>query len=620
MKKRLALALSCLLFVPLRAVTAEDTQFLSLTRDPVPLSKLPTNVSVMTEADIRRTGAETLDQAIDRLPGVDVYRTGTVGSFATVRLRGVPASAQTQLVIDDQPIGGVSNQFIDLARFPVDNIERIEVVRGASSVLYGANTIGGVIHVITKRRTADGAGASLGFEAGSFDTNIVRASAGGMSGRWDAFGTFTHYRSDGFQKNGGSEDLTGSLSSGYSFGGGARVGLEVQSSNHESGNPKGTGVPVSEWNGTRERTPAEPNAYTRQENTLARVRGEVPVADLGTLKSVVFLGHQDYRSYARHGAASFFDQINRIAGNDTRFRFFNGLTIGGSYERDDQDTVGSDPVHVTNWAAYAQHEWKLGNLSLIPAVRHDEHSEFGGVTNPRFTAIYAATPWWSVSANAARSFRAPSFLELFFKSPFGFNGNPDLDPERAWTYDLGNRFRVLGREDVAVTAFFTKIDDRIAAGLSTYENVDQAEIKGIELEASGIFGPIHHRLSYTALDARGTSGARSEFVPLRLTPRQTASASLTWRPGRVAFTNEVRYVGEQFRLDDERGARLPAYGVWNARVDLRAGPAEFAVGVDNILEERYGESFDNDPVTFATTLNPQPGRTVWGSAGVRFGQ
>jgi outer membrane receptor protein involved in Fe transport len=76
----------------------------------------------------------------------------------------------------------------------------------------------------------------------------------------------------------------------------------------------------------------------------------------------------------------------------------------------------------------------------IPALRYDWHSTFKGVLDPRFTAVYHATDWWAVSANVAKSFRAPSFLELFFQSA-SFNGNRDLNPEIAWSYDVGNKFR-----------------------------------------------------------------------------------------------------------------------------------------------------------------------------------
>jgi outer membrane cobalamin receptor len=191
------------------------------------MDQLPTNISALTEQQIKESGAQTLDQVLNLLPAVDVQRSGTLGAFSTVRLRGVPSSAQVQIVVDDQPLGGVSTQFVDASQIPVENIERVEVVRGGSSVLYGTNTIGGVIHIITKKRIDEKPSVGVGFQAGSFGAKIYKAEAGGVLSRFDGFATVSHYRTDGFQQNSEAKNTTGTGAAGYSFPNGARISVDL---------------------------------------------------------------------------------------------------------------------------------------------------------------------------------------------------------------------------------------------------------------------------------------------------------------------------------------------------------------------------------------------------------
>src|SRR4051812_13409110 len=132
MKKRLAL-LFCLVSLPAvpskaavdteqaaptQTITENDVQFLTLTRRPTLESKLPTNVTRLNEDDIRRSGAVNVADVLDLVPGVDLLRSGSIGSLTTIRMRGVPRSNEVQVLIDDQPLGGVSVQEINLALIP----------------------------------------------------------------------------------------------------------------------------------------------------------------------------------------------------------------------------------------------------------------------------------------------------------------------------------------------------------------------------------------------------------------------------------------------------------------------------------------------------------------------
>lgn len=623
MKSKLLLVVcltACLSF----PLSAED-MFLSLTRRPTPVESLPTNIDVMHADEIEQLRAQSLADVIGLMTSVNTSRSGSEGLFSSIRLRGAPSSAQVQIVIDDQPYGGVSaDQLVDLSRIPVSHIERIEIVRGGSSVLYGANTTGGVIHIITKQHSREGGRASVGYERRSFDTDVERYEVGGKTSFVDTMATYTRFQSDGFQRNGDVEDTNSTANVGMSFGNGGRIALQVAHNDHKAGIPQGTSVPISDWNGTVEREAANPTKRNRTDRFEGRLVSEFPIATIGRQKTVLFGSNENYLS---HKSISIFDtdfeKDTHILGGDTRFMGNCGFTMGFSYERDEQRTSIVSQHHTTNVGSYIQQE--IGkDVKLIPALRFDQHSIYGNQYNPRFSAIVRQSDSLSLSANVARSFRAPDFAQLFFESPT-FTPNPDLKPEIAWTYDMGFRWAFLPQNTLKVTRYFTDIRDRITfvnnPGLipDTYQNTDRAEVDGIEVELENQISRFHNNINYAYRRSRGVSASGAFIRSFALTPRHIFNfRSLIDLPARMSFVNTVQYVTEQFSSPNNAGIELPTYAVWNARLSKRFRFGEIFGGVDNVTDRRYAESFDFDPNTFVETLSPMPPRTYRAGVTIEF--
>jgi vitamin B12 transporter len=608
------------------AAPDSDPVFLSVTRQADRLSRMPTNVSVLTAEEIRESGGKTLADVLDRVVSADVTRAGGLGSFATVRLRGVPSSAHVQVVVDDRPVGGASLQFADLSQIPADDIERVEVVRGGSSVLYGANTVGGVVHVITKRQKEEGSRSSIGYESRSFKTQVYRGDFGVRANGFDGYVNASRYFTDGFQQNEDGENMSVAGNGGYSFANGARVSLDLSRSDNDIGDPQGTLLPPEQWDGSRERTAANVSQRIEQDINAGRLYAAVPLGP-AVVETTFFGSDQDYRVLPAKGASPTTDQDNRVLGGDARVRFPWGSLLGGSYERDVRFSAGSPNLHVTDWGLYAQQTVAWGRLDLIPAFRFDQHGAFGNVHNPRFTAVLRLSDAWKLSANASRSFRAPTLVQLYEDFPaFKFFGNRQLRPETAWTYDFGVQYRSGEAMDLSVTGFHTRLRERITGadtdgdGLDdTNVNAPRAETSGAEVESVGRWGPFTERVNYTYLRAVGNSPASAAYLPLRLTPRHLVNYELTWR-FRPAWriTNAVRYVHRQYQSDGETGLVLPGHTVWSARLTRRVLAAEVYFAADNIANARYAEGFGFHPVSFATTYLPQPRRTFWGGITIRF--
>jgi vitamin B12 transporter len=624
-------------------VTSEDVRFITLTRRPLLESELPTNVTVLNENDIHNSGGVNVADVLELVPGLDLSRSGSIGQFTSFRLRGVPRSNQSQVLIDEQPLGGVSIQEINLALIPADQIERIEVVRGGSSVLYGPNAIGGIVHIFTKQQPKPF--ASLGYERQSFETGITRAGAGGTWGPWSLRANGQHYETNGYMQNSDGHSDTGEGTLGYRWGNGAHLQASTSFTDHEFGTPNGTPIPFDEWDGDRERTA---NSLTQQiDNEMFRNRLAFgsPLGSAARIDATLYHQYETFRFFNNPPQPFISDSWfhNLVTGGDTHVTTGFGTVIGASLERDYREASQQEDQHIYDEGLYAEQELNLNRLTLLPALRFDHHSVFGNEFQPRLTSVYRANERWKLSASAARAFRAPTLVDLYIVSQdpsfpaFDFFGNPNLQPEHAWSYDLGTQFVPIDWAEIGVSGFFTSITDRISAvdtdgngNIDTSRNLGRAEISGGEFEVKARTGAFSHRGSYTYQRAVGTSTNGDGFVELRLTPHHIASYRLTWTPmDKLDIANTLVYVGPQYQNDNrapvtlfdpvtfaahsDKGKIAP-YAVWNIRAEKGFRWGSVYGGVNNVLDRLYAES-----VTFGIPT-PQPTRTYIAGATVRFGE
>ncbi len=598
-----------------------DSEFLSYTLSKTDSRRLPTNITVYRKEEIRNTGGQSLADVLDRLPSIDVQKTGALGSMATCRMRGLPSPASCRILIDGQPLGGVSSQFVDLSQIPVDNIEKIEVVRGGSSMVHGANTLGGVIDVITKRHTAEKAHSSFGYqtrsypissgERRSYPVRMYNAQLGTGGKGFDTYITGSKYYTGGYQTNseGHNAALTGNGE--YTAQNGTRISLALSRVSQETGDPQGTPIPVDRWDGRREKEPS--NRWRRVEQTtdLGRLTLSLPLGESPAgLQTMSYGSRQKYLTRPSSGADPDMERVNQVVGNTTRLQFPGGFSVGGSYERDEELIEGGTPHHAASWGVTVQEHWEGDRCDLIPTVRLDQHSAFGNVVNPRLAIVFRATPNWRLSCSAARSFRAPSFTELYSSS--GTLGNIFLRPETAWTYDAGTEWRSGKTFSLKLTGFHSQLRERIAAKSAVYENAPRAEVTGGEAEMDSRWGPFEESINYTYQRAIGNSMGSYRYVPLQMTPRHTANYRLTTSlPRKWRLINTVQYVHHRFQYDNEQGMRFPSYTLWHARLVKKILSSDLYLGVDNITNKRFIESV-------STGLVPNVARTYWAGITIWF--
>lgn len=617
--------------VPVAAVELPPV-VVSATSTERALRDVPATVSVVTRADLESRPVEDLSDALRGLPGVQV---GSIGlNRRGISIRGMPAE-HTLILMDGKRVNAagsaIAHADYDLSWVPSEAIERIEVVRGPMSALYGSEALGGVVNVITRRAT-----------------DVWKGSLTALGGLQE--GTGGDIYQGGFYA--GGPLIPGRL--GLSLYGEARgreqtpafadpLLTDLERRKSQSGSATLTWTPddaqridVTYGHARDDRAyklrAGGPSPYV-YETTDKTVRQHYAISHHGDWEwgSTTLRAYRSTleRDNARSrgvptGPQKLTDDI--VDGHVTiPVLGWNRITAGGEWRREqlEDGTVnrsGTDEAH--HQALFLQDEITFSReWSLLLGGRLDHHEEFGWHTSPRAYLVYQPTDALTVKGGVGLGFKAPTLKQL---SPeyeasaaagrFTIVGNPDLKPEINTTYEIGAEYAVRNWS-VRATIFQNDLEDLIqtrcilscgvaGAERRTYENVDEARIRGVEI-GGGIDLPWNLRFdaNYTFLDTEN----RTTGQELTERPRHAANASLRWSPT-DRFTAGVRaeYTGRQVLYPTATSVeRLPAYTIWS--IDLSQRLTDSVIlrgGIRNLADVRLAEK--SSSFTYA-----EAGRLYW---------
>ena len=550
------------ILLPAEVVTA--------TRDPGRSRNATASATVLDGDALRAEGVTTLAEALRRVPGLALARTSSFGSPTSLFLRG-GQSNYVRVLVDGIPLnepGGV----LDLGRVSLDDIERIEVLRGPASVLYGSEAVTGVIQLFTRRATAVRSGR-LEVGGGSFGN---RRGVGGVSG---SFGPVSaslngeHAASDGFLAYNNeyrSEQLSMTLAAGQGSATDARLTARHQTSTYRY--PTGSGGALEDRDAARteRRLLAGVDAgrrwsersETRVNLTMSELRPRTRDGSDDAADTLGFYGYHASGIVVRRGVD--LRQSLRLGGAT--------LALGGEWSRETERSASVTQSEFGDFpdefraaretrALYAQGLGEAGRLSYSTGLRLDDNSAFGTFRTARFGVAWRLANATRLRASVGNSFKAPSFFENFAT---GFTvGNPALRPERARSADLGVETVVGNVALLKVTAFAQRFRDLIqytgappAFGDPNYYNIAAANAGGVEVEVSL---PDIRRFSvdigYTWTDTRVVdsgfdSGSSASFVE---------GEELIRRPRHVVTLGVVRSLGALGTLS-ARAARIGERG------------------------------------------------------------
>jgi vitamin B12 transporter len=619
--RRATLALAVMSAPPtLAAQVVGDTTSLpeivvTATRYPVAADSVASTVTVLSGEDLRAQGIRFVADALRQVPGASVVSGGPFGSATSLFLRG-GESDYVKVLVDGAPVNQPGG-FYDFGSLTTDNVERIEVLRGPASVLYGSDAITGVVQIVT-RRGGEGLRLSAAGEGGSFGSARWEASAlgGGEALDWSA--SLSRLTSDGtYEFNNEYRNTVASGRLGAALGDRTRVGLSGRYSDALYHFPTDfTGAPVDR------------NQFTTDETATFALDAIHRVSE--TVDGQLLLARSDIENRFENPAdppadpaTGSSDQVSTdrtSADARLRLRMPEGIEAfaGGTFEAQRQGVTDAMEAR-DNWGIYAQASaLPVSRLQLTASGRMDENEQFGTFWTWRAAALAFASPTTRLRASAGSGFKEASFFETF-DTPFSL-GNPDLRPERTVSFEAGIEQDVVrGVARIGVTGFVQRFRDLIQftfvppePGGPNYFNVAAADANGVEAVLHTGTGAVRGTLSYTHLwtevtDAGFDAGEAATFVEeqrllrrpddavsaqLETTAIERArlGATLTWSGPR----DDIRF--GQFPEPNQR-VELPSYttldlsGVVTVLAEGRGRPGlELTARVENVFDEQYEQS------------------------------
>lgn len=614
------------------------------------VSEAPSSVSIVSRDDIQKLGYRTLQEVLN---GVRGFYTTYDRAYSYVGVRGfsLPGDYGGRLLIcidghrvNDAIYGQAPNGW-DLP-LDVDLIERVEVIRGPGSSLYGNNAMFGVVNIIT-RRGGDLGGAEVSGSYGSYDTWTGRLSYGGrttngveiaLSGTFlDSAGHDTLVYHEFSEVNGGhAEELddsrggSGFLSLSYgdfSLQGGygrrdktlptAAYGAVFNEAGNEISDERG----FSDLKFHHEfENELEVTARLYWDHYQYAGRAPIPEFDYGDPRYPGAITSNRDHTHAESLGSEFqvsktlFERHCLIAGVDYRHDF---ALEQRNYDKGGQTYLDSDSTGDTV-GVYGQDEYSISDKWILNVgLRYDYFSSFGSTINPRAAVIY--TPWTNSTFKAiyGQAYRAPNAYELYYEAP-GYASNSELDPETSRSYELGFEQQIGPHFGLVTSLFYYQIDDLItfqeeADGSSSFANVANARSMGAELglEARWWKG-WRANLSYTYADARDTD--TDEWLPN--SPRNVVKGSLTV----PLWLEKLFLTGELLGLSERRtveGGEVGGYILANLTLYSRdiLKNLQVSASVHNLFDTRFRDPVSSD---FTQHSIEQDGRTLLVKLTYRF--
>jgi vitamin B12 transporter len=614
----------------------------SATRSEAATSTLGMAVSVLDREHIEERAASSTLALLQDVPGVATARTGGVGAQGSVFVRG-GESRYARVLVDGVPVNQPGGAYDFGNAVPLE-WDRVEVVRGATSSLYGTDALAGVVHFVTRRGQGDPSG-TLEAEGGDEEWRRFHGSTSGRSGAFDWNVGLQRLTTDNDLPNSAFEQTAGAASLGARVGEAGLLRVILRADSSENGTPGAVLFGRPDLDATSERDDRVAGASLRWagatiSHELRAGLAQTRQLSLNPLDSGPYLPSFEGQS----AEFEFFDFTNPLGfQNDTDRASFGYqaerqlgarhlLTAGVELEHESGE-LGSRADDAllspsrTNVGVYVQDRLVLGERVYATVGGRLEHNDsFGTKVVPRAALAWRVRPGvdaTTLRASGGAGIKEPDFFQSFGVSQFA-QGNPDLEPERSRTFDLGIEQRLAdGRLSAAVTAFHHDYLDQIAFALvdpvsfrGTYVNLGKTRARGVEVELSAQpTAALHLSANYTYLDGEVLVSS-SEFdpiyaagKPLLRRPAHQGSFSARWSSGRVSLGATLFAVGE--RADsDFQGIGLTANEGY-ARVDARAlvrvvhRLEAFVVG-ENLADREYQEALGY----------PAPGRSV--RVGVRF--
>ncbi len=603
-------------------VYAREEVTVTATRGNALVSEVPASVDIIDAATIELQKPQNLAEVLENVQGVNIKDYGGIGGIKSASLRG-SSSGQVLVMVDGQRLNDAASGQVDFSRISVEGVEKIEVVRGGGSALYGADAIGGVINIITRKESERNlTQASLDVMTGSFASRSVKTGLHRSGERYASSLTYKLLHTDGnFQyahpyldtllEKRNNDFIAHDVFSNLQLTLGEKplehtINLAYNFYSNDKGSPGST---------------TQPYDSARTTSTTHRL-------NLSTQGKLNLFNNYKVQAFLNQAVNTYFNNEMTVAADDTHKTLAGGLEVqfttilalnntliyGAGLRMNQNGGPGSTDAanERVERFAFVQDEylrypekWNLlRSISIIPALRFDSYSDFGHHWSPKLGMVFNLGSTWrtSVKTNLGYNYKAPSFNDLYWPEDAFAVGNPDLQPEHGTDWDLGLRLRypILNGIAFDVSYFRMQLTDLIiwqqggTSGKWMPQNVSQALNQGLESAMTLKLIPdlLNLSVNHTYLDARNDdandrTGYRKILV---YRPRHTLNVNLdvSWH----AWTTSLswQYVSRRYVL--------PANTIWLDPfqvTDLTLGwhdsfnglELDLSLQVKNVFDELY---------------------------------
>lgn len=547
-------------------------------------AEVGSSISVITAENIETLGFDFVVDAVASAPGVTVNQNGSFGGQSSVRIRGA-ASEQTLVLIDGVTVNDPSSPGggLDFSRLDTDSIEKIEILKGPQSTLWGSDAIGGVVSIITKR-PEQGFGANAFAEYGSFNTIRGGASVNGGSAKGDFRLAVSAIDTDGISKadeiNGNTEE-DGYKS--YTVSGRGGINLPIDGRIDVTARYTDATTEFDSFVFGNQGNVGDGDEMTESKEFAGHISLTVPTFE-GRLENHLLLGYSDIdRQNFSDGEPSFGAKGDRMTARyqgTLNINSNNTLAFGAEHEES-----SADDAETSINSLFGLYEFKpINDLTLTGGIRFDDHERFGSETTGRVAAAYSPTDILTLRASWGQGFKAPTIFQTTFFCCGATQANTNLQAERSDAYDVGVELSTPdGRGQVGVTYFTQDVENLITFSFADggYSNIVGADTKGVEVFASyQILDWIGIGATYAYLDAVDNAGNTLIRVP-----EHSGDVTVSFDPkGPLSGAILARYNGEEVDGD-------AVVDDW-IRIDLNAAYAfndsvEFYGRIENLFDEQY---------------------------------
>lgn len=569
--------------------------------------------SVFTRADIERLQVRNVDELLTRVPGVSVSRNGGPGSISGVFMRGT-GSTQSLILLDGQRIASASTGMASLEFLSIDQIERVEVVRGSRSSLYGSDAIGGVIQIFTRRGSNTPAQPYMRLAAGSNDT-VERTL--GISGGDEQ----TRYNLSGSLNESQGIDNTGSHLGDNRDDDAMRNRALSLNVSHQFNEQLEAGISVLDQRGKTEFDDIYRGTRPYDDFQLSSTSGYLSAQLSDSWLSRIEVGHSEDKRNTKNddalGSLYTYNTYRNTANwlNTVQVNDANQLLMGLDWYEDILHS-STDFNETSRWnqAAFIQHRFYGEQFSTELGMRHDKNQDFGSENTWNGALTVPVNNNHEAILSYSEGFRAPTFNDLYYPDfcdpDLGcfVSSNPDLTPEHSKTYEAQWRSRFSAATQLELSLYRTDLKDAIVLDQNDIpQNIQTARINGFEAALAQRLGDWQANLALGLIDPRDRDSGHT----LQRRAKRTLTLDLDRQFDR--FSAGVTWRAVAGRYDDaENTAELGGYGLLAVRAGWQASKeVGFDVKLNNLLDKDYADATYTSgyPIKVRDNYNTE-GRTV----------